>query len=198
MARKIRRRFSKKRDTQRKHHKNRKHPKHPKHRKTMRKKMRGGVAFSPASYPVGNSWNSGDVNSWAGVVRGVSETGNHLPFKGSNVEPHPESSRNNHNGGSKRGSRTKYAGYKKRSHRRSKRILKGGSRDTLMPQSLVNLGRNLTFGAGDLINTWSGKQPMLSPSPTVQPIANTPDLILPKLPNVPSIHAAAGQSVADI
>lgn len=162
-------------------------------RRSQRKSMRGGVAFSPASYPVGASWQSGDVNSWAGVVKGVSQTGNHLAFKGGLVEPHPESSSNTQCGPCKGGSR-------RRRHKRktNKRYLRGGSRDTLMPQSLVNLGRQITFGAGDLINSWSGKQPMLSPAPTVQPIANTPELILPRLPDVPNIHASAGQTVSNI
>lgn len=162
-------------------------------RRSHRKYMRGGVAFSPASYPVGASWQSGDVNSWAGVVNGVSHTGNHLAFKGGLVEPHPESSSNTQCGPCKGGSRRRRN--KQKTH---KRRLRGGSRTTLMPQSLVNLGRQITFGAGDLINSWSGKQPILSPAPTVQPIANTPELILPRLPDVPSIHAAAGQTVADI
>lgn len=174
-------------------------------RKTVRGAMRGGVAFSPASYPVGASWQSGNVDSWAGVVKGVAQTGNHLQFRGGLVEPHPESSSNTQcgpcKGGSRRRSR-KNKSVSKHSRRNRRRLRnkaqRGGARDTLMPQSLVNLGRQITFGAGDLINSWSGKQPMLSPAPTEQPIANSPKLILPKLPDVPTIHAAAGQSVADI
>jgi hypothetical protein len=165
-----------------------------------RKAMRGGVAFSPASYPVGASWQSGNVDSWAGVVKGATQTGNHLSFRGGMVEPHPESSTNTHGGPIRGGSRRNKHKRSTRKYGRKLRnkVLRGGSRDTLMPQSLVNLGRQLTFGAGDLINSWSGKQPLLSPAPTQQPIANAPELILPKLPDVPSIHAAAGQSVADI
>lgn len=149
----------------------------------------GGVSFSPASYPVGSPWKPNNISSWAGLTNGVSKTGNHFAFKGGIVEPHPEST--SYKGGRK---------HKKQKHSKNntrKIYLKGG-RTTLMPQSLVNLGRSVAFSAGELVNNWSGKQGPLSPSPTVQPIANNPKIILPNLPNVPFIHRSAGKAVSSI
>lgn len=179
-----------------------------KKRGTATRRKRGGVSFSPASYPVGSSWQPNNVGSWAGVLKGVSDTGNHFAFKGGIVESHPESTpniesygggrrRSRHSRKNKKTSRNKRSKHSRKNNSRHK-ILRGGSRNTLMPQSLVNLGRSVVFGAGELVNSWSGKQAPLSPSPTVQPIANNPRLVLSKLPNVPEIHRSAGQTVSDI
>lgn len=80
-------------------------------------------------------------------------------------------------------------------HRR--KTMRGGSRDRIL-QGPVNAYRDVLFGAGDLVNQWSGKPSQLSPAPTVQaPVPNS-EVMLGKMPGVNLIKATAGQAVSQI
>ena len=58
--------------------------------------------------------------------------------------------------------------------RKSKRLRKrGGKRNTLLPQSLVNTGRDVEFNLGEVYNGFQGVPPPVNPSPTYQPALNT-------------------------
>ena len=66
-------------------------------------------------------------------------------------------------------------------------------------QPVTNLVRNSLFGAGEMVNQWQGKPAPLNPAPTSQDrLTPMGDVTLPIIPDVPDIHQAAGQAVANI
>ena len=66
-------------------------------------------------------------------------------------------------------------------------------------QPATNLTRNTLFGAGEMVNQWAGKPAPYNPAPTVQDRMTPMDnVVLPNIPDVPGIHQAAGQAVANI
>jgi hypothetical protein len=194
---------------------------------------------SPLHTFVGEDWNGGDIESWPGISGNASSHGNYYKFKGGVVEPHPESSTNNHIGGrSHRRSNRRIKHRRSRSHKRSRthrnkrsrrhhkqtRCMKKdkNSRHTsrhtkrrrhthhkqykqkgggFITQPFVNLGRNIVFGAEELISGWNGKQPPLSPSPTIQPIEQSQTQLssgLPSIPDIDKIRASADNQVAQL
>ena len=86
---------------------------------------------------------------------------------------------------------------RKRQKMYRRKTIRGGSRD-LMLQGPVNAYRDILFGAGDLVNQWSGKPSQLSPAPTEQAPVPNEQVMLGKMPRVNAIHAAAGQAVAEM
>ena len=60
----------------------------------------------------------------------------------------------------------------KRRHTRKTRKYRGGSKHgrTLLPQSLVNLGRNIQYNAESTWSSFTGAQQPVNPDPLVQPI----------------------------
>ena len=83
----------------------------------------------------------------------------------------------------------------RKSYRR--RTMRAGGRDTIF-QGPVNAYRGMLYGAGDLVNQWSGKPSQLSPAPTDQAPVPNGNVILGEMPDVNAIHIAAGQAVASI
>ena len=82
-----------------------------------------------------------------------------------------------------------------------RRKRKGGRKNTLFPQDLVNFGRNLTSGAGEVMVGWQGKEMPASwiPNPTSgQPIDQNYKLIDSPPPNVRAIRDAAGVTAANL
>jgi hypothetical protein len=81
---------------------------------------------------------------------------------------HTKSKRGRHTK-SKRGRHTKS---KRGRHTKSKRRYRGGSKHgrTLLPQSLVNLGRNLQYNGKSTWSSFMGEQQPVNPDPLVQPI----------------------------
>ena len=96
---------------------------------------------------------------------------------------------------SKKVRRTRKARKGRKNNRR--KTLRGGSRDRIL-QGPVNAYRGMVYGAGDLVNQWSGKPSQLSPAPTDQAPVPSGNVILGEMPDVNAIHAAAGQAVASI
>ena len=61
----------------------------------------------------------------------------------------------------------------KKSGKKSKKMMRGGSKhgNTLLPQSLVNLGRSVEYGVKGFWSDFTGDQAPVNPDPTVQPIS---------------------------
>jgi len=96
----------------------------------------------------------------------------------------------------------KSRGRRGKNRRTKRRMMRGGalfdSRNRLF-QPATNLTRNTLFGAGEMVNQWKGKPAPLNPAPTVQDRLTPMDnVVLPNIPDVPGIHQAAGQAVANI
>lgn len=98
----------------------------------------------------------------------------------------------------KKGKKAKKVRKTRKGRKVSKRkTIKGGGRDTIF-QGPVNTWRGTLFGAGDLVNQWSGKPSQLSPAPTDQAPVPDGNVILGEMPDVNAIHIAAGQAVSRI
>ena len=72
------------------------------------------------------------------------------------------------------GKKSRRAGKKsRRAGKKSRRAGKGGSAhgNTLMPQSLINLGRNMRYNAESTWSSFTGAQQPVNPDPLDQPIA---------------------------
>lgn len=78
-----------------------------------------------------------------------------------------------------------------------RKTIRGGSRD-LMLQGPVNTYRDVLFGAGDIVNQWSGKSSQLSPASTEQAPVPNAQVMLGEIPDVNTIRATAGQAVAEM
>lgn len=156
--------------------------------KGRRRKVKRGGSGALVGYP----WTSSE-SSWPGVQSALgNEAGcagatksNYLPLSkfgvtAGPVDP-PLSSRN-------------LVGGKRRKH-------KGGRKNTLLPQDLVNFGRSLTSGASEVMVGWQGKEMPASwvPGPTEsQPIDQNYKLIDNPPPNVRAIRNAAGVTAANM
>ena len=96
----------------------------------------------------------------------------------------------------------KSRGRRGKNRRTKRRMMRGGGlfddRNRIF-QPATNLARNTLFGAGEMVNQWKGKPAPLNPAPTVQDRLTPMDnVVLPNIPDVPGIHQAAGQAVANI
>jgi len=67
-----------------------------------------------------------------------------------------------------------------------------------MFQPLVNGGREIIFGAGDLVNQWQGETSELSPSPTVQNLNVSDVLLINDPPDLSRIQQSAVDNVSNI
>ncbi len=157
-----------------------------------RRRSKRGVKKGGSGALVGYPWSSSE-SSWPGVQ---SALGNNSGCAGATKSNHfalskfgvtagpvdpPLSSRN-------------LVGGKRRKR-------KGGRKNTLFPQDLVNFGRNLTSGAGEVMVGWQGKEMPASwiPNPTSgQPIDQNYKLIDSPPPNVRAIRDAAGVTAANL
>ena len=192
------------------------------------RKQRGGMVSSPAAFPQGAPWNvetalpgmDGGVAD-AGNFYKVNPDAGALPdpVSSNNTQCGPCSGgRRRKRRGTKKARKSRRGKRKTIRRRKSKKSRKpkksrkarkgrkvhrrktmrgGSSRDHIL-QGPINAYRGVLFGAGDLVNQWSGKSGQLSPAPTDQaPVPNS-DVMLGEMPDVNSIHAAAGQAVANI
>lgn len=146
--------------------------------------------MKPELAKVGPAWDGGDIEKWPGVDGRASIT-NHLAYNNNPFLPDPidsSSARDNLVGGKKtRKGRNTRKGVKKSKGKRMKRTNKpitkkrrvrkykkqrGGGHHgkTLLPQSLVNLGRNTQYNVEGWWNAFTGSQGPVDPDPSVQPI----------------------------
>ena len=139
--------------------------------------------MKPELAKVGPAWDGGNLERWPGVA-GVAGQTNHLAQNTNPFLPDPKntsSNRDNLVGGRKSRRHTRKSRKhtrKSRKHTRKsrrhshKRKFRGGSKhgNTLFPQSLVNLGRNMQFNAESTWSSFTGAQQPVNPDPLVQPI----------------------------
>lgn len=154
--------------------------------------------MKPELAKVGPPWKGGDIERWPGVA-GVAGQTNHLAQNLKPDLPDPENTNSNSENlkmiGGKRSRRHRRRSHKKRRHTKSKRRLtrahrkrrhtkgkrrhtrktrryRGGSKHggTLIPQSLLNLGRNMQYNAESTWSSFAGDQQPVNPDPLVQPI----------------------------
>ena len=99
-------------------------------------------------------------------------------------------------------------------HNKSRRVQRGGkytpggwnwsgftptwrTRNTFMPQSILNLGRSVITGGENLVNGWNGLPKVVSPYPTHQPdLTIKQKLVIP--PNITAINKAAQEYVVNM
>jgi len=176
----------------------------------VKNKQRGGMVSSPAAYPQGNAWET-DGNL-PGEGYNTSQTGNFFAFNpNGGALPDPIDTDNFYylKGGSRKlkkhkrstkKSKVKRKKTKKRRNikkRKSRKYMRGGSRDSMF-QPLVNGGREIIFGAGDLVNQWQGETSELSPSPTVQNLNVSDVLLINDPPDLSRIQQSAVDNVSNI
>lgn len=151
--------------------------------------------MKPALAKVGPAWDGSDIETWPGVA-GIDGSSNHLEQNTNPFLPDPENTSITHdenmrmNGGkrrktmrrkgkkgkqNKKGKKTKRGKKSKKSKstkKHTKRRYRGGSHhgNTVLPQSLVNLGRNLQYNIEGAYSSFMGAQPPVNPDPQVQPI----------------------------
>ena len=133
---------------------------------------------------VGPAWEGGNIERWPGVAGITGET-NHLEHNINPFLPDPinsssardkvmiagKKSRKNRKG--KKGKKVKKS--QKRTYgakTRKKRKMRGGSKhgNTLLPQSLINLGRTAQYNIQGVWSDFTGSQAPVNPDPSVQPI----------------------------
>ena len=156
--------------------------------------------MKPELAKVGPPWNGGNIETWPGVGGVPGQTNhlaqNKNPFLpdpentslvgGRKSRRHVRKSRRHarksrrHVRKSRRHVRKSRRNVRKsrkhtrksRRHLRKSRKYKGGSKhgNTLFPQSLVNLGRNMQYNAESTWSAFTGAQQPVNPDPLVQPI----------------------------
>ena len=148
--------------------------------------------MKPELAKVGEPWNGAQVSSWPGVAGKQGES-NYLAKNDNPFLPDPvnsSSTRDNLVGGRKthrkgrkthrKGRKTHRKGRKihrkgRKSHRKGRKTRqRGGSNHgkTLLPQSLVNLGREAQYNVEGTFSALTGGPAPVNPDPTVQPIGN--------------------------
>lgn len=155
--------------------------------------------MKPELAKVGPAWDGGSIELWPGVGGRPGET-NHLKPNINAFLPDPVDSSSTRDinmymlGGKKRKNLKKMHKKSKKMHKKSKkvhkkpknihkkskkygkkskRMMRGGSKhgNTLIPQSLVNLGRSVEYGVKGFWSDFTGDQAPVNPDPTVQPIS---------------------------
>lgn len=186
------------------------------------RRIRGGMISSRAAYPQGVAWEP-SVPMSPGVQGNASHIGNHYPYN-TNVVPLPESTSNTLYGscavGGKRtrrrnkgkGKSLKVKGGKRITKCASKRIRtmtrkkvirrgiakkRGGRRDSILPQELVNLYRGGENSLQRFVANFQGLQEPVSPMPAVQSLQGGADLQY-SLVDIPKITANADSSVSQL
>jgi hypothetical protein len=136
------------------------------------------ATIRPALAKVGPVW-TGNPETWPGV-EGKAGITNHFAQNVNPILPDPDSSTLIHGG--KRKSKSKRRGRKsKRTLRKSKRTTRksksrktkrGGSHhgNTIVPQPIVNLGREMSYHGKNFWNAFVGNPAAVNPDPMVQPI----------------------------
>jgi hypothetical protein len=166
------------------------------------KRMKGGMVSSPASGPVGYSWNGGDISSWPGAKasQGLNTNGasmsNHFKVSPNGIVvggvTTPEPSRGNHLSTS-----SMNGGKKHKKHKKNKqKTQKGG-----FFQELINLGRGVQYNVQGIGYGLVGKQQPISqnPFPTEsQPIDNGAKIISTTPTNIKQVFVDANKTVAKI
>ena len=147
--------------------------------------------MKPELAKVGPAWEGGNIERWPGVAGIAGET-NHLEHNTNPFLPDPIDSSSTRDivmtaGKKSRKSRKGKKGKKSRKDKKSKRgrhavksrkktktkrKMRGGSKhgNTLLPQSLVNLGRSAQYNIKGVWSDFTGSQAPVNPDPTVQPI----------------------------
>lgn len=184
-------------------------------RRTKHHRMRGG--YGPGAGPVGYSWDGANPTTWPGVIAAnggdtqgatmsnfyklspngvavggvdiaVPEVGQFGGRRRRTVR-HKKSNKNRR-GGKKKSNRRK----SRRTHKKMKRVYKGG----FGPQELINFGRDLKYNLQGAVSSYMGDQQPVNPSPLVQPIGQNYKIIEPTPTNLPRSYSLAGSSVAPL
>lgn len=161
------------------------------------KKMKGGMVSSPASGPVGYSWDGGNIATWpgAGASQGLNTNGatmsNHFKVSPNGIVvggiTTPESSRV-----SSSTTQTMNGGKKGKKDKKQK----GG-----FFQELINLGRGVQYNVQGIGYDIIGKNQPISqnPYPTQdQPIDNGNKIVTTTPTNIKQVFVDANNSVAKI
>ncbi|MGI9555099.1 MAG: hypothetical protein ACR2M6_03905 [Vampirovibrionia bacterium] len=136
--------------------------------------------MKPELAKVGPAWDGGDIQKWPGVA-GFQGVTNHLAHNNNPFLPDPVDSSSSRRGGkkkskAKKSKRKASKNAKKKSNKSKKRRTmkkqRGGSRhgNTLIPQQLVNLGRNAEYSIERWWSGLTGSAPPVNPDPSKQPI----------------------------
>ena len=138
--------------------------------------------MKPELAKVGSSWDGSDLEKWPGVAGIAGET-NHLAHNDNPFLPDPENTNstreNTMTGGKSKNKkkktnkkRKKTIKKKKKTIKKKKKTQKGGSHhgNTMMPDFLVNLGRNIEFAVTNTWSSFTGGESPVNPNPINQPI----------------------------
>lgn len=144
--------------------------------------------MKPELAKVGTAWEGGNLERWPGVA-GVTGQTNYLAQNINPFLPDPVNSssvrdlvtkggKRRHTKKSKRhtkkGKRHTKKGkrHTKKSKRTRRKRIRGGSKHgtTLLPQSIVNLGRTAEYNVQGVWSDFTGSQGPVNPDPSVQPI----------------------------
>ena len=143
---------------------------HNKKTKRRRRTLKGGT-----NALVGTPLDGGNIKTWPGVSPG--NNGNHYLLSENGVTA---------------GGFDPYFG--------TANNQSGGKRGTIIPQSLVKLGRDMVAGPTKFSYAWAGEPLPVStnPNPTSQPIDTNVVNSIPNPPDILAIHQDAGNSVANL
>lgn len=202
-----------------KYHKKKRHTKNHRRNKKLTRKVKrhgggcncGGGRLKGGGTPGGGGWNSGrsnpnvgypwaggDVKTWPGVsgtLKGAT-VANHFPVSKYGVPAGGFDPPMLSNPGLLPGEGVPRGGGKRKKTRKHKRKQKGGG---LIPQQLINLGRDIGYQAHSFFNDFRGTTAPVNPSPTVQPNINKDYKYIGGFPpNVPAIYDKSGKQVAAI
>jgi len=191
------------------------HKKRHNQRRTKHYRMRGG--YGTGAGPVGYSWYGSRPTTWPGVIAAnggntqgatmsnfyklspngvavggadiaVPEVGQFGGRRSKNIR------RRKSNKGKRGGKKITHKRKQKTSHRRMRRMYKGG----FGPQELINFGRDLKYKLQGAVSSYMGDQQPVNPSPLVQPIGKEYQIIEPSPTNLPRSYSLAGASVAPL
>ena len=143
--------------------------------------------MKPELAKIGPEWEGGNIERWPGVA-GIAGVTNHYGLK-SSFFPDPVNSSSVRdiviNGGKKKTAK-KFKKCKRckkskkskktrsgvKSRKKTKRKMRGGSKhgNTLLPQSLVNLGRTAQYNVQGFLSDFTGSKAPVNPDPSVQPL----------------------------
>lgn len=190
------------------------------------RRLRGGMISSPAAYPQGEAWGP-PVRMWPGVQGDASQFGNHYsyntnvepwPESTSNTSCGPcavggkrtkRRGKGKSKGTKRKTRRTRRAARraKGRMSRRSRsrggkgkrqtRARRGGSRDTIIPQELVNGYRSVGHSLQQFAADWQGVSGPASPLPADQTLQGSDNLPYSPI-DVPQITANADRAVSQL
>jgi hypothetical protein len=129
--------------------------------------MRGGNSGKWPDGLTGSAW--GGAQGQLPGVDGISGNRNYYSYNNYNVDPQTQGVVNGRalSGGSRR---RRYGNRHSRSHSHRQR---GGG---LIPQDLVNMGRQMLFGAGSAYNAYGGYAAPTNPLPWKGQLASTPNV----------------------